>query len=189
MASRQMVARQAKKVVPKQSPDKPKEAAPDAPVHTEKADDRAKPAEQETGPTQASIASLPGVPSVAGGDVAQRQQTIGHTGQETDGDRIRSYVARLGKRLQASLVYPPEVRKNGVEGVSTIMFTITTSGAIKADSLRLQKSSGHPAMDTNALKSALAGAPFEKPPKELTVSIAVSFANDTARTRNRTSAR
>lgn len=190
VASRQMAARQqVNKAAPKQSPDKPKEAAPDTPVHVEKADDKAKPSEQ-AGPTQPSI-SLPSVAGSAGGEVEQRGQSIRYAGQESDADRIKGYLARLAKRLQASLVYPQEVRKNGVEGVSTIMFTITTSGAIKANSLRVQKSSGHAALDANALKSALAGAPFEKPPKEdLNVSIAVSFSVETLRSRtNRASAR
>ena len=179
VASRQSVARQqVKKAAPKQSPDKPETAAPDAPVHVEKTDDSPGPAEQATA---ASLASLPSVATSAGGSVEQRQQSIRHA--DEDAVKAREYGARLSKRLQANLVYPEEVRKHGIEGVSTIAFTIMESGDIKRNSLRVQKSSGYAALDSNALKSALASAPFEKPPKEVTISIAVSFVVDAARTR------
>ena len=67
------------------------------------------------------------------------------------------------------------MRKSGIEGISTITFTIMESGDIRGNSLRVKKSSGYSELDANALKSALASAPFEKPPKELNVSIAVAF--------------
>lgn len=111
----------------------------------------------------------------------QKQQTIGVAEQESD--RIRTYLARLAKLLRNNLAYPEEVRKHGIEGVSTIAFTVVKSGDIKMDSLRVKKSSGHAALDFSALKSARASAPFEKPPKGLDVSIAVSFTGEMARTR------
>lgn len=189
-ASQQSIPRQVKKAVPKQPPDKPKEAAPDTPVHVEKAHDLPNPAQQAAGPTPMSIASSPTVAGTAGGDVEQTGQSIRYVdqGADRDADRIRGYLASLTKRLQANLVYPQEVRKNGIEGTSTIAFTITQSGTIREGSLRVQRSSGYAALDAHALKSALVSAPFEKPPKELDVSIAVRFSDDTARPRNRVSA-
>jgi protein TonB len=90
------------------------------------------------------------------------------------------YLARLSKRLQACLVYPQEVRKSGIEGVSRIRFVITETGTVKPGSLTVVKSSGYPALDSNALKAALAGSPYEKPPKELLVTIAVAFTMEMA---------
>ncbi len=189
MASRQSIARQTKKVIPKQSPGKPKETTPDTPVHVEKADDLQKPTEQETGPTQASTVYAPAVAGRAGGEVEQTGQSIKYADQSA-ADVVRNYLAKVAKRVHSNVVYPEEARRKGVNGIPTIMFTITQSGAIKEGSLKVRKSSGYPALDANALKSALVSAPFEKPPKELNVSIAVFFDVDTGRPRTtRTSAR
>jgi protein TonB len=137
----------------------------------------------------------PGAPAVfvpasgSGGsaDKDQHQQSIR---SQTQRDIIQEYLAMLTKRLRTNLVYPEEVRKKGVEGICTIAFTITSSGDIREGSLRVRKSSGYPALDASALRSARVSAPFEKPPKELTVAIAVSFEVETLRSRtNRASVR
>jgi protein TonB len=151
----------------------------DTPVHVDKAEDKAKQtgkATDEEAPqsTQVSTASLP--------VVYQRQQSIGYD-RDQDADKTKAYLAKVAKRLRANLVYPEEVRKLGIEGVSVVAFTIMESGGIKDNSLRVQKSSGYAALDSNALKSVGVSAPFEKPPKELDVSIAVSFTVEMARSR------
>lgn len=173
VADRQQEARMEKvmpppRKVPQLIPQMPKKAseahetvAADMPVYEEKIDETPVPDPS---------------PVVAVADEAverQRQQSIAH--EKQDADKTREYLARLGKRLQANLVYPKEMRKSGIEGISTITFTIMESGDIRGNSLRVKKSSGYSELDANALKSALASAPFEKPPKELNVSIAVAF--------------
>lgn len=173
VADRQQEARMEKVIppprkVPQIIPQMPKKAseahetvAADMPVYEEKIDETPVPDPS---------------PVVAVADEAverQRQQSIAH--EKQDADKTREYLARLGKRLQANLVYPKEMRKSGIEGISTITFTIMESGDIRGNSLRVKKSSGYSELDANALKSALVSAPFEKPPKELNVSIAVAF--------------
>lgn len=173
VADRQQEARMEKvmpppRKVPQLIPQMPKKAseahetvAADMPVYEEKIDETPVPDPS---------------PVVAVADEAverQRQQSIAH--EKQDADKTREYLERLGKRLQANLVYPKEMRKSGIEGISTITFTIMESGDIRGNSLRVKKSSGYSELDANALKSALASAPFEKPPKELNVSIAVAF--------------
>lgn len=162
----------------KRPPEKDKTPAVESPVLVEKRDDKPAPAEQPGGPSVVSGASSAGT---AGGDAGGLQRTIGRVDQAAD--RMRAYTARLTKRLRANLVYPEEMRKSGIEAVSTIRFTITESGAIREGSLRVTKSSGHAALDKNALRSALASAPFEKPPRELNVSITVAFTVDMAASR------
>ncbi|WP_371381788.1 energy transducer TonB [Sporomusa aerivorans] len=90
-------------------------------------------------------------------------------------DLLRSYVAKVTRQIQGNLVFPKEVRENDVEAVSVIAFTITPSGNIREDSLRIKKSSGYSALDASALQSARASAPFEKPPMEIDIAIGVSF--------------
>lgn len=166
----------------KTAPDHHKTAAPASPVATAKADEG--PVDQAG---RSSTVFLPAA-SVGNGDADQRQQSIGQG--DRDEGALGEYLAKVAKRVQANLVYPGEVRKDGIEGVSRIAFTITPSGEIRGSSLRVQKSSGYPALDANALTSARMSAPFDKPPKELNVSIAVSFSIETLRSRTtRASAR
>jgi protein TonB len=145
--------------------------ATESPVQVEKGEEKAHEAEGEGGGPFGSSAS--GGSGMGSGNVQQKGQSIG------DGDQVKSviaaYLAKVSRRVQANLVYPEETRKHGVEGVSTVSFTVTESGAIREGSLRVRKSSGYESLDSNALKSTLASAPFEKPPKELTVIVAVEF--------------
>ena len=179
VADRQQEARMEKvmpppRKVPQLIPQMPKKAseahetvAADMPVYEEKIDETPVPDPS---------------PVVAVADEAverQRQQSIAH--EKQDADKTREYLERLGKRLQANLVYPEEMRRKGMEGVSWISFTIMQSGEIREGSLRVHKSSGHAVFDSGAVKSARVSAPFEKPPKELSVNIGVSFDVKTAR--------
>jgi protein TonB len=153
-------------------------SVPDAAMHGETGDGNSDQLESDGLSVQGSAVFIPAV-SGTGEGIRQEQLSIG-TGTQ-DIDVTKAYLARLSRRLQAHLVYPGEVRKHGVEGVSWIRFVIMESGGIKVNSLQLHKSSGFAALDANAIKSAVASAPFEKPPKELKVVIAVSFEVETVR--------
>jgi periplasmic protein TonB len=122
-------------------------------------------------PVPASAGSA-GAASRAGGEIEQRGESPRAGGTE---NKTLSYVAKVARQVNAHLIYPKEVRRNGVEGVSWITFTITPAGNIQSNSLRVRKSSGHAGLDSSALRAASMSAPFERPPQELTVSIAVSF--------------
>lgn len=172
---------------PRQAPKTYKTIAAKSPVQVKKPEEKPKPVEQKEQPKPAEQTNQP-IPAVAAplpdnlpdashsgnADVQQRQQTI-RAFAEQEADRIRRYSTSLAKQLRSNLTYPEEVRKYGIDGVSTITFVVTPSGDIKSDSLKIKKSSGYPALDASALMAARSSAPFEKPPKELTVSIAVSF--------------
>jgi periplasmic protein TonB len=147
----------------------------------EKASDTPGVTDEKAGRADTSAPAPAGSGGAPGEGPSQRAQSLAHHDQDTD--RTRLYVARLAKRIRANLVYPEEMRKSGVEGISTIAFIITESGTVKANSLRVQKSSGYAALDSNALKSAQISAPFERPHKELTVTIAVAFTIDMMRPR------
>jgi len=159
--------------------------AMESPVSVHKVEEKPKPVEPETKPLPAAAVTAPPADTVraasSGADtVQQRQQTI-RTAAETEADKIRRYAAKVGKALRSNLVYPKEVRKMGIEAVTTISFTISESGHIKGDSLRVKKSSGYAALDANALQSARVSAPFDKPPKEMPIIIDVRFNNSMTR--------
>lgn len=156
---------------PAPSPDAFTTVATESPVQVEKGDDKTH--HQADGEAGTFGSSFSGASGRQGGATEQKGQTI-RTG-EHEGGVIAAYLAKVSKRVQANLVYPEETRKHGVEGVSIVSFTITESGAIEEGSLKVRKSSGYPALDSNALKSVVASAPFERPPKEIAVRIAVEF--------------
>ncbi len=127
------------------------------------------------------VAASPSGGSGGTSDADQRRQSIRFGSQAMD--KITAYTTGLIRRLRANLVYPEEVRKKGVEGITTLVFTITASGEVKGDSLRVRKSSGYPGLDASALRAVRVSSPFEKPPRELTVSVPVRFEVETARSK------
>jgi len=184
-AAAQPARQQANRAAPKPSPGKKK--VEEAPARVERASDIPNPADRKAESAEASGAVMPAVSGAPGQGPGQRGQTIAYRDRDADG--TRQYLSRLSKRLQVNLVYPEEARKSGIDGIATIAFTIMESGMIKPDSLRIQKSSGYAALDSNAMKSALASTPFEKPPKEMNVAIAVEFTVDMASRGRRASMR
>jgi protein TonB len=110
-------------------------------------------------------------PHTADEATEQKQQTISPVTE----DSLQQYMARVARKVRGNLTYPQEARGNGMKGTATIAFTITSAGDIKGNSLRVQKSSGYAVLDSSALESAQVSAPFEEPPKEIDIAIAVSF--------------
>ncbi|WP_221189840.1 energy transducer TonB [Azomonas macrocytogenes] len=110
-----------------------------------------------------------------GGGPLQQQQTISHEQRETN--LIKEYLRNIRRVVQGNLIYPPEARRGGAEGIPIISFSLGADGAIQHGSLRIARSSGHPALDASALKAASASMPFARPPRPMDVSIAISFGN------------
>lgn len=118
-----------------------------------------------------------GTPSRNGNsEFEQRPQAVGHQSNQTD--LINAYISMLTKLVNSHLIYPKEVRKKRLEGVSQVSFVVTASGEIKPGSLQIKKSSGSAVLDSNALKTILSLAPFQRPPRELTISFGIEFAEE-----------
>lgn len=115
-------------------------------------------------------------PPANGAEEDRVQQTV--RARSADPDAIRKYLAGLKKAIQGKLVYPTEAREAGYVGAPMIRFTLTESGEILPGSLAVQKSSGYPMLDESAMRAALAGAPFDRPPRQMEVAIAVAFARE-----------
>ncbi len=115
-------------------------------------------------------------PPANGAEEDRVQQTV--RARSADPDAIRKYLAGLKKAIQSKLVYPAEAREAGYVGAPMIRFTLTESGEILPGSLAVQKSSGYPMLDESAMRAALAGAPFDRSPRQMEVAIAVAFARE-----------
>jgi protein TonB len=112
----------------------------------------------------------------AGADAQQPQQTIAAHNDMTD--RITVYITQLAKHLQSNLIYPQDAKKKKIEGISLVSFVITESGEIQPNTLVVKRSSGNAALDASALRTVASSAPFQKPPRELNVSIELEFEVD-----------
>lgn len=177
----QKILQQTAEAVKQNEADKPKPAeAP--PVNQDAPDDS--PLEEKDAstplptPTRAQTEAKPmvnpGAANVPG--VAERQTAqIIKTDRDVEANRLREYVKLLTKKVQANLVYPDEGRKAGLQGAVTVSFTILQTGQISQDSLTIVVGSGQPKLDASALATVRASAPFEQPPREMTVAIAVGF--------------
>ena len=108
-------------------------------------------------------------------DVNQRGGGRIGSGGTGEANPLSLYIAKVASRLQSNLVYPERMRREGIEAATTIAFAVTESGQIRRNTLEVRKSSGYREMDDNALRAARESAPFDKPPKEMTLVIAVAF--------------
>lgn len=107
-------------------------------------------------------------------DEQQKAQVI-RTERDPEADRLREYVKRLTKKVQANLVYPDEGRQAGLQGNATVSFTLARDGQIKPGTLTIATSSGQPKLDASALATIRACAPFKSPPREMNVAFVVGY--------------
>lgn len=121
-----------------------------------------------------AAAGSPGSVNIQGAE----QQQVAHRLRprvENPVDPLGAYVKTLTKRVEKKLVYPEFGRQAGLHGWPTVAFTILQDGALRADLLKLVSSSGSPKLDEAALETIRAVAPFDPPPREITLKITVKY--------------
>ncbi|MCW3479800.1 TonB family protein [Neisseriaceae bacterium JH1-16] len=165
--------------------------APPAPAHkaTQAPTAHATPRRSAAAPSPVKLSVTPPVPAPAtkspaaarpvldkDADTTRKQQTI--QPPAVSPDALRQYVATLSKAIQRRLVYPAEAREAGYVGSPLVRFTLTESGEIQPGSLAIQRSSGHAVLDEQALRTTLASAPFDKPPRRMSVVVALAYTQD-----------
>jgi protein TonB len=132
------------------------------------------PTEQKPQPTAAAASAGTGANTVTGAEERQVAQTI-QLDRPTEIELLREYVKLLSKKVQAHLVYPDDGRKAGLQGIATVSFVLLRSGEIRPETLKIVTGSGQPRLDASALKTIRASTPFDPPPKEITIVMAVEF--------------
>ncbi|MGX9428815.1 MULTISPECIES: TonB family protein [Bradyrhizobium] len=73
--------------------------------------------------------------------------------------------------MRAHLVNPG----GGHASSATVTFFILSNGRIRPDSLKIVTNSGQSKVDASALQTIRASAPFDPPPKEMSITIVVDF--------------
>lgn len=92
----------------------------------------------------------------------------------------RAYGEHIRRRIDAHKRYPARARRLGLEGMATVVVTVDARGHL-ARPPRIVRSSGVAALDDEALRMALAAAPFppmavaDARPSPLEVHVPVSF--------------
>jgi protein TonB len=79
----------------------------------------------------------------------------------------------IQRHIRSKLVYPPEARRAGIQGLAELSFIIHTDGQVS--DVRIRTSSGSETLDTAAVEAIYAAAPLRPPPREARLIIPVAF--------------
>lgn len=153
------------------SPPRPEQPKPRHPLRI-----RAKP-KPAVAPSPAEVPGGAGVR--VDGDAAGARPAGAHgPAPRPDHDALAAYLAGLRTYLQHSLVYPRRAQKLRLSGKPVVRFRVLPDGALDAASLHVAESSGIGLLDTGALDTVRAAAPFPAPPggQGLEVRLPVAFA-------------
>ena len=157
---------EAEPVQPPPAPPPPQKTAP-----PEAQDEEAARPQRQISPPQRQSDSAQ-ADQVPDADAQQKSRILE---RDIEADRLREYLTRLSKKIRTKLVHPDRA---GLYGNARVSFTLTLDGQIKPGTLRIVTSSGQPKLDAAALATVRASAPFDPPPREMTVSPDVLYSRD-----------
>lgn len=98
----------------------------------------------------------------ASGTIAASPQAFSPEDKE---NTMLRYTDMIRQRIQESIIYPHQARKDGIEGRPYVRFSINTAGEVT--SLELVRSSGYAILDEEALSAIRRASPFPKIPESL----------------------
>lgn len=85
-----------------------------------------------------------------------------------DASLLAAFTSEIRRRIEENRSYPVWARKNNVQGVAVVRFTLTPNGRIR--DIDLARSSGSPLLDEAAKEAVLRGEPYPAFPSWLTAS-------------------
>jgi protein TonB len=86
---------------------------------------------------------------------------------------VRNNYAHIQRHIREKLVYPPEARSAGIQGIAELSFVIHPDGHVSH--VRITKSSGSETLDASAVEAIYSAAPFRPPPNQARLVMPVAF--------------
>jgi len=94
-------------------------------------------------------------------------------GQGSSAGYLKGNYEYIKKRVRQYLVYSPQAKRMGIQGMVTVSFTIQQDGRVR--DVAVSKSSGYSLLDESALEAVRSAAPFAAPPESARVIMPVQF--------------
>jgi protein TonB len=86
---------------------------------------------------------------------------------------LKNNYGYIQRHIRNKLIYPPEARGAGIQGVAELSFVIHTDGHVS--NVRITVSSGSETLDASAVEAIYSAAPFRPPPHQARLVIPVAF--------------
>jgi protein TonB len=90
---------------------------------------------------------------------------------------IRAYLKSnydyIQRHIRSNLIYPPEARQAGIQGIAELSFVIHIDGQVS--DVKITLSSGSEILDASAVEAIYSAAPFRPPPSKARLIIPVAF--------------
>lgn len=109
----------------------------------------------------------------AGGQAGQKGGENSAAGQGSSAGYLKGNYEYIKKRVRQYLVYSPQAKRMGIQGMVTVSFTIQQDGRVR--DVAVSKSSGYSLLDESALEAVRSAAPFAAPPESARVIMPVQF--------------
>ncbi|MFG1270482.1 TonB C-terminal domain-containing protein [Xanthobacter versatilis] len=160
------------------APDNPEEdqapdgtLAPAPPPAPEQKQEEAPP--QEAARPQDAQAGTPGLADVVG---AQEQKQAQRLEAPDEAELLKAYSRALTKKLKDNQAFPSAAQRTLRHPVSAyVTFAVEADGAIRSGSLKLARSTGLEAYDAATLRTVEKNAPFEPPPRPMSIGVTVDY--------------
>ena len=113
----------------------------------------------------------------SGGQAGQKSGESGGensaAGQGGSAGYLKGNYEYIKRRVRQYLVYSPQAKRMGIQGMVTVSFTIQQDGRVR--DVAVSKSSGYSLLDESALEAVRSAAPFAAPPESARVIMPVQF--------------
>jgi protein TonB len=86
---------------------------------------------------------------------------------------FKDNYAYIQRHIREKLVYPPEARDAGIQGIAELSFVIHPDGQVS--NVQITKSSGSETLDASAVAAIYSAAPFRPPPSQARLVMPVAF--------------
>lgn len=88
-------------------------------------------------------------------------------------DELSNYLSLIISKIERNKRYPPLARRNGIEGMVKVKFSIDQNGALLG--LAIERGSGFELLDQEALSMVRRASPFPPPEKNFELSLTIVF--------------